>query len=112
MRHIHCCTPLKAEGFSDVYNWVDPMGDLTTPKATSTTAQLFRLFYGGFAGYSHLMPTYSNVTYEFPINSTRAFFYTGSDLTGPAPDYVLGHVLTIMLFFHTSLQVAGLLCIG
>jgi hypothetical protein len=81
-----------------VYNWVDPMGDFTTPKAANPAAQLFRLFYGGYAGYSHLMPTYSNFTYEFPINSTRAFFYPGSDLTGPAPDYVLGYLLTIMLF--------------
>lgn len=81
-----------------MYNWVDPMGDLTTPKATNTAAQLFRLFYGGYAGYSHFMPTYSNFTYEFPINSTRAFFYPGSDLTSPAADYVLGYVLRYVLF--------------
>jgi hypothetical protein len=47
-----------------------PYGRLDNPESYQHRSTTLSSIYGGYAGYSYFMPTYSNFTYEFPINST------------------------------------------
>lgn len=93
LRNMYHCAPLKTDGFSSVYNYVDP--------DNNDASALSRLFYGRVS----ISKPYANFTYQFPTNNSRGNLATGTSFASPYPDYVVGSVFTPP--FKLSLHLRG-----